>query len=297
VALHAALDRGEEAGTTAPHLALRFARRRGDRTELVARRVAYPWSLTRPFYLDTAPSGMATVIPQSCSGGLYRGDRLRQEISVGAGAAVHVATQGATLAHAATHSDGDGGESVSSWSFNLAEDALLEFVPAPLVLGGQAAVRQTIDATLAPGARLFLVDAWTWLETDGRPAFRHTRNEVRLSDSAGRLLALERSETTADGLERQRATVSAPIRALATAIIAGHAGTPPWPDQRAALTTTLASLPDCWTGVSELPNDSGLLLRAACANAEHLRAWTQSVWHAVRRLDHGAAPPSRRRGL
>ena len=291
MALHAALDREVGAGPTPPHLALRFARRGGGRTELVSRRVAYPWSLTRPFYLDKAPPDMATVIPQSVSAGLYRDDRLRQDISLEPGSAVHVATQGATLAHAAR----DGSESASSWSFDLAEDSLLEYVPDPLVLGGQSAVRQSIEATLAPGARLLLVDAWTWLEIDGRPAFHHYRNEVRLKNSAGHLLALDRSKTTADSLERQRAAYPAPARALATAMIAGHAGATPWPDRRAALTAALTSLPDCWSGVSELPNYSGLILRAACTSAERLCAWTQSVWHECRRLDHGTAPPSRRR--
>ncbi|SVB80552.1 uncharacterized protein METZ01_LOCUS233406, partial [marine metagenome] len=60
----------------ASQLSLRFCRSRHERTELTQRSVTYPWSLTQPFYLEDGPPGMATVIPQSLSGGLFRGDIL-----------------------------------------------------------------------------------------------------------------------------------------------------------------------------------------------------------------------------
>lgn len=86
-------------GDAVRELDLRFAASSTGRTELMECRVSYPWSVTQPFYEDPSCPGLAAVVPQSCNGGLYADDRLRQRIQVNDGGAVMLSTQGATRVH------------------------------------------------------------------------------------------------------------------------------------------------------------------------------------------------------
>src|SRR5450631_3175635 len=87
-------DRGREAEA---HLAVDLA---GGRTTLRRQRVGYPLHVTRGFYLDAARPDLLTLYLQSASGGLYAGDRITLDVTVGAGAAFHLTTQASTIVHA-----------------------------------------------------------------------------------------------------------------------------------------------------------------------------------------------------
>ena len=271
-------------------LDLTFARSPAGRSELVARRVAYPWSLTQPFHDDGGDdgiAGMATVIPQSANGGLYAGDRVAQRLAVGAGAAVHMASQGATLVHARRA----GVAARSDWQLDLGAGARLEILNDPIVLGPDAALRQRWQASVAPDARLLLIESWTWLTANGAPAFRRFDTALRLCSPAGTLLALDRATIDPAALQRHRAATSPPPAAFATAVIAGPGGDA----LCAALRLALDEVPQCWSGVSTLPNNAGTVARTAATDAAALQPLSETVWRTVRRQD-GMAQGRRRRG-
>ncbi|MSO70249.1 MAG: urease accessory protein UreD, partial [Alphaproteobacteria bacterium] len=77
----------------------RFERRESERTHMARNYAAYPYHVTRPLYFDAGWPELPTLLLQSASGGLFQGDRLSLEVSVGAGAAVQITTQSATKVH------------------------------------------------------------------------------------------------------------------------------------------------------------------------------------------------------
>lgn len=274
----------------APQLSLCFSRGPGGRTELTRRRVAYPWSLTQPFHLEDGPSGMATVIPQSSSGGLFRGDALRQSITVKAGAAVHLTSQGATLAHARRGGDG----ASSEWRLQVDDGAWLEVLNDPLVLGPDAAVRQRWSLRIAPAATCLLIDAWTWLHHDGAPLFDCFRSEIEIRRPNGDLLALERAAVGSGDVGRLQATFVSPIQGFVSGLLL-------CPGIDASLSTNLGErldkIKNCWVGVSTLPGEVGLAVRASCVSAGAIAPVSEAIWKGFRQWRLGCEPAQRRRGF
>src|SRR5215472_2790399 len=122
--------RRSPAESVAPQVAIRFERDPAGRTFLARQFTTYPFFCAAPFHLDRVPHGMLTAILQSSSGGLYEAERLALSIDVEEGAAAHVATQGATVAHAMPH----GGEARHEARIHAAAGSLVEYLPDPLIL-------------------------------------------------------------------------------------------------------------------------------------------------------------------
>ena len=271
-------------------LSLRFCRSHHERTELTERSVAYPWSLTQPFHLKDGPSGMATVIPQSLSGGLFRGDILSQSIAIEAGAAVHLASQGATLVHARRGGEG----AISKWSLQVDEGGWLEVLNDPLVLGSDAAMRQCWSIQIAPTGTCLLIDAWTWLGPDGAPLFDCFENRVEIRRPEGNLLALERSVVGSGEIERLQTAFASPIQGFVSGLLLC-----PMIDSSltARLGQQLDEIKNCWAGVSMLPGEVGIVVRAACISAVAMTPVSDTIWNVFRQWRLGCEPTPRRRNL
>ena len=70
-------------------LELSFAVGADGETQLTHQFAGYPFHLCRPFRLNGDPAGMLTLYLQSCSGGIYEGDRLSTFVQIAEGAAAH----------------------------------------------------------------------------------------------------------------------------------------------------------------------------------------------------------------
>jgi urease accessory protein len=108
------------------HLAVDLA---GGRTTLRRQHVGYPLHVTRGFYLDAERPELLTLYLQSASGGLYAGDRLKLDISVGANATFHLTTQAATVVHDGRHAGSRQRQSIS-----IASGAFCAIASDPYVL-------------------------------------------------------------------------------------------------------------------------------------------------------------------
>ena len=115
------------------NLELTFARDSGGRTYLRRQFAGYPYHVCRPFSYAGDPPGMATLYLQSCAGGIYRGDRLREHIVAEAGGAAHVTTQAATIVHSM-----DRGSARQEVLIEAAAGSFVEVLPEPFILFPQA---------------------------------------------------------------------------------------------------------------------------------------------------------------
>ncbi len=262
-------------------LDLAFARR-GERTVLTRRVYRWPFVVMRPFRLDVAPAHMATVIVQSSSGALQRGDRLTQRIAVEAQAAAHVTTQGATAVHEGAQDRAE--ETV--W-LNVARQGVLEYMPEPRVLFAGAELRSALHLDCAEDGVALIADAFSWHDPQARGRFpRRLFASTAIRIAGGEPVVIERMDVRAFAAAGDYAAfgglaVVAPGR-LSAAFADG-------------LNPALARLDGLYAAASVLPADAGTLIRFAGRDLRALRAGVALAWEAARMALFDASPGRRRK--
>lgn len=260
--------------------------RHGARTHLGRQFVSYPFHMTRPFALDAPIPSLLTVYQQSSSGGLYRAEQLSSRYEVGAQAAAHVTTQAATIVHDCQ------GQLARQHSEVIMEDgAFLALTPDPLVLFPGASCSSTMQARLAPGAVLFLSDAFACHDPEGqsRP-FDQFSADVRIEDQSGRLLVRDCFRIAGQAL----AGAASPIggwRVVVNFMLLGEYARLPARGALAELAPSLQAV----TGVTALPNEAGWGVRCLAANAISARAVAESLFALSVLAAFGHQPAPRRK--
>ena len=258
--------------------------RRGDRTVLARRVFRWPYVVMRPFWLDAAPAHMATVIVQSSSGALQRGDRLRQRIFVGANAAAHVTTQGAQAVHAAA----GGLVAEEATALEVAAGGYLEYLPEARVLFPGADLISSVDVDCAREGVVLVGDAFTCHDPEraGRWPDRY-RLSTRIRIAGGPAVSIDRADI-ADFAPRGSAfaafggmALAAPERGVAEAI--------------ARLNRALGEVGGLYAAASALPGDIGVGVRFAGRELRDVRVGLRLAWRYFRTHLTGAAPDERRR--
>ena len=271
------------------HCTLGFSRSPAGRTWLSDRFIEYPVHLTRPLYLDTAASDLATVYLQSMSGGLFQGDHHCLEVHVKTRARTHLTTQGATKVHSMRQ-----GYALQETVVSLDESAVVEWMPDPLILFPDAAVRNLVRVVAVPGAVGFFTDGFLWHDPAGRPepAFRHLETEFQVVDPEGALLVLDRQRLGTAEASSPNSWAGAAAAVAATGAGAGFRvhGTVFALTNDAERTTAfiegarvaLATAEGVSGGAGRLPNDAGAWARIlAVGSVPHQRV-TQALWGVFR---------------
>lgn len=262
-------------------------RRSGIRTRVGRQFAAYPFHLTRSFDLDPAIPGLTTVYLQSCSGGLYGGERLATEISVGPGAAAHVTSQAATIVHNA-RGNGTTQETVLA----LEPGAFLAVTPDPLVLFTGARLATTTRLEMAPGAVALLTETIVEhrLAGDAQP-FERYESAVLVADAAGRLLVSDRMAI--DGADFAGAIGGGDRRwtTAGTALMLGARQDLPAP---AAIFEAIDA-PSSVGGVTALPNEMGISVRMLATQSATVRGAFTRLFGLIVAHRFGAAPAPRRK--
>lgn len=166
-------------------LDLTFGPGTAGRTQLIRRHVAYPYH-TAATVPDAA--GVARLILQSVSGGLYGGERLVQRIRAEAGARAALVQPAATVVRRMA----EGVEARQDIHLAVAAGARLAYLARPLVFLPGAALTQEITVSLAPGARLLLRDGFLAHQPGVRGRDWRFTSRVNVRSPEGRLLAAER---------------------------------------------------------------------------------------------------------
>ena len=237
--------------------------------------------------------GGALVHLHNVSGGVLGGDRLELEVELGPRARAQLTSTGATR----LYRSGGAGDAVHTARARVAEGALLEYLPDPLIPFAGARYRQETTVDLSNGAGLF------WWETiaPGRVArgelFGYDRLLVRVDVVAGgRPIALERvllepRRSRADSLARL-----GPYRYLSTFYVC-RVGLEParWlalEEQLAAMAHKLSRPAEAVWAVSAL-TAHGLVVRALSCSGRDLAAGLLAFWRAAKRELYGeeAVPP------
>lgn len=270
-------------------LRIRFARDPEGRTFLSGQRAAYPFHLCRPFYLDGDPAGMATVYVQSCAGGIFEHDRLSVRLSSGAATAVHVTSQASTIVHGMT-----GGMACQAAEIEAGADALVEYLPDPLILFPRSRFDNRLTIRVHENATVIAGDAFLAHDPAGRGGvFDWFSSTLSVTDGAGRPLVFDRFSIEGSRHAGLATGVAGGFRAQGSLIVLHRAGAAESMLDR--VRTALASAPDTYGGASLLPGGVGLWVRFQTMDGAALRAAASAAWVAVRQVLAGRAAPLRRK--
>jgi urease accessory protein len=258
----------------------------GGRTRLVRQHVPYPVHVTRPFHIEAAPPGLATLYLQSASGGFYRGDDVGLTVEVAAGAAVHVTTQAATVVH-----DSRGEGCRQAVSITVGEGAFCAFVPDPVVMFPGAAFASDITVDLAPGAVAILTDGVCRHDPAGDgAAFERWDGATVVRDAAGRVLLADRGGVDGAELCGPRSPLGR-YTAFGTALLLA----PPERLPSLAAIEAAVSAHGCIAGTGPAPNAAGLAVRLLAPSGGAVARALDAVFAVGFEAALGAAPARRRK--
>ncbi len=133
----------------------------GGRTILAASKQEPPLRVVRAFPLE---DGAALVHLHNLSGGLLGGDCIELDMRIGAGASAQVTTTGATRLY---RPRAEAPTTAQTNTIRVAENALLEYVPDPIIPFAHVRFCQRTTIELSPGSGLF----WWEILAPGREAY------------------------------------------------------------------------------------------------------------------------------
>ena len=262
-----ASDASQKGRDVEAYLAVELA---GGRTTLRRQRVGYPLHVTRGFYLDAARPDLLTLYLQSASGGLYAGDRLKLDVSVGANAAFHLTTQAATVVH-----DGRNTGSRQRQSLAVESGAFCAVASDPYVLFPGANLELETLATVADDAVLFLADGFAIHDprSMGR-TFAQFASRQRIVRPDGRLLLQDIGRLR--GEELRNGSLGAMAAAATILVVAPPDRLP----AMAALEEAADSL-GCLAGASAAPNNAGQVMRILAPDGGTLARALEAAFHVA----------------
>ncbi|MFK7867606.1 MAG: urease accessory protein UreD [Roseobacter sp.] len=251
------------------------------RTHLARQHTPHPFHITRPFHHPGDPEGMATLYLQSSSGGVYSGDDLSLDITTEAGAQAHVTTQASTIVH-----DARGRAGVSQTvNLTIADGARLDYLPDPAILMTGAKLCNRITVRIGKDAHAMLSDAQLSHDPEGRARpFAWLENELEILGPQGPLL-LDRFELA--GSDWPARTGGYPCSGMM--IVVGDTSAGPKMLQAAE------ALPGLYAGLSVFEDRAIALIRFLASDGAALTKALTSMWRAGATTLDGAPPAERRK--
>jgi urease accessory protein len=257
--------------------------RRSDSTVLSRRFFTYPFTVTRPYYRDVAPKGMASVVLQSVSSSLNPGDLLRQRLIAHVGAAAYVTTQGATVVHGSA----EGRDCAERLEIVAEDGSLLEYMADLKILFPGSVLSQKVRIRLGSGATVVFCEGIASHDpSGGRRPFGSCRTETLIEDEGGHVLAMDCGRIP--GTSRAVAG-GGRFTAYGTLFVATRRS----PTELTRLADAMAAdidAADIYGATSILPNGCGVSARFASNDGRGLRRGIVAGWHAARMHLFGGSP-------
>lgn len=263
------------------------------RTILAASLQQPPLKVVRAFSRD---DGSALAHLHNVSGGLLGGDELALRVRVSSGAHVQLTTTGATRIY--RPGDQRAGSVLTS-EINIAENAILEYVPDALIPYAGARFRQYTTIRLSDGAGFF----WWEVFAPGREArgevFEYESLEIATDVFVReKLIAAERARLAPHERPASSLARLGPFRHCATFYICRvMQGATIWLNLEKHLRETAAMLQPrgrVFWGISTLLAH-GLVLRCLAEHGSDILPGLHAIWRAAKLALYGTAPISPRK--
>lgn len=259
--------------------ALSFAFEQG-KTQLRQAFVSHPFHLTRPWYLDPALPGMAVVYVQTPAGGLIQGDRVNMRFALDPEAQVHITTQAAEKIHSMIANC-----ALQQISFVLNAGAYAEYCPEPVILFPGARFGQEVDVELGEGAGFFFTEIFLSRRAMDDSSFDALATSLTVRDSAGRLLLRDRSLVFPARQGLSGPGILGSHHVWGQALMLGPSVSSAW---ARAIHTVISAEPKVICGVTVLPWERGIGIKAVGPEVRLVRRALHAAWHYLRTQCLGA---------
>jgi urease accessory protein len=268
---------------------LTFALDPSGRTYIRRQFVSYPYHVCRPLTFAGDPEGLATLYLQSCAGGIFRDDSLREHLVAEEGTSVHVTTQAATIVHSM-----DRGTARQEALIEAAAESLLEVMPDPFILFPQARFANVVRVRAHETATVVLSDSFSCHDPAGTGAmFDWFHGDVVIEDRQGRVLARDHVRVSGGAIAERRPGITGTYASQGSLFVIRRRGEST--ELVGALRTAMDGIDGVYAGASALPNGCGAWLRIMAQDAVGLRAAMTAAWQSARRLLTDRMPAPRRK--
>lgn len=251
------------------------------RTFLTRQNVRYPFHITKALHLDSASPALATVLLQSSSGGIYGGDELSLRITSGQDSHSYVTTQGSSIVH-----DAKGRPSSMTTKVSAAPRSVTVFVPKPAILFPGADFLSSTEIEISDDSEGLVLDAFlphAVKKSDG--VFSSCESTLRGVSDGGDVLFEDRQRVT--GEEYLLGTNGLPV------VFSAYCwGTNSDKIDYEELDREWAAL-GAVSGVTDLPNGAGRMVRAVCPDGTALDKVTHGLIGAFFERSLGFSPKRR----
>ncbi|MDX6740430.1 urease accessory protein UreD [Actinocorallia sp. A-T 12471] len=261
----------------------------GERTELTGHYQKAPLHITRPLYHDPARPDLPYVMLMMSGGGVLQGDRYRIDASCGAGASVHLTTQGATRLYRMEQD-----YATQRVDLTVGPGGYLEYLPDPTIPFGGSRYYQRIAVTADRDATVVLGETLLAgrLARGERHAYTAYCGDVEVRDPDGRLLFADPVRLVPAELPVTGPAVMAGFGVVSSLYVVS--GLRPAQEIADALHTALAAT-GLRAGAGVLPGDVGAWARVLGDRSPEVLAASTAMWDAVRRLLLGVPAPDPRK--
>jgi|TARA_B110000971_G_scaffold221701_1_gene270013 urease accessory protein len=259
----------------------------------------YPFHICRAQYVDSRPSGLATIYLQSSAGGIFANDRLSCEFDTMPESQAHITTQSSTIVHRM-----DQGDAHHSVIIRAEENSLLEYMPDPMILFPMAKMHSSVLVQMHPTATVIMADAFTShdplanqqmanQEMTNEEYFSEFQSETRVENFDGVLMCLDRYRVSGTQFCSGQLGVMGKNKIQGTFMLLNS--THPVGELCNLLRAYLESNFVGYSGVSHLPNDCGIWVRLVAIDAFSLRSAILELWAMTRNALVGSRPCQRKK--
>lgn len=263
------------------------------KTVLSHRYMAYPLSVSPIFRLEENGDGAnelgaerAYLYRMNTSPGLLAGDKIGMSVQLVAGAQLYLAEQAATKVH--TMPDLASQAVVNNW-IEVGDRATLEFLPEPLILFADSALRQSTEITLQATSGLTLGE----IILPGRLArgeayqFCQYLSRLQIKSPAGKVWFAETMRLLGQNNRFAKSALFASGAVLGSLVLIFPEAIAT-PENLTALSATIDELVDPGGSVdlasSVLPEGRGLFVRAMAQTTREMQACFRGAVNGVRKL-------------
>lgn len=254
----------------------------------------HPLRISSPFRLERNKNHQysdrrAYLYLRNNSPGLFAGDELNIALNLEDKTKLYLTEQSATKVHPTT---AEGVEAKVNYQWTIAKDAMVEFVPEPVIFYRDSALQQTTQVNIHPTASFF----WSDLVLPGRLArgelyqFRFYDHCLAVYSDTGELWFKDRMYLTGkDNLFANSALfASLPVLGNAIAIMPQI--------EVDLLKNTIDRLLDndsydLVAATSVLPYDKGVVIKVLASQTQKVKMYWHSVLNALRKLNHQSCLP------
>lgn len=268
-------------------LSLQFERR-GPSTVMTHSRSTLPLQVSKPMELDN--SGALCVMLLNPTGGLMGGDCLNTTIEVGEGAHAVLTTPSATKVYRT-----NSGPAISRTTVNLAEDAVLEYVPDHVIPHPGSSLDQSLAVEMGPRSRAIILDSFSVgrVAREERWLFKALATELLVTRS-GQPICRDRIRIQPESWIPSGQGGMESATYAATMLLCADSNFD-WDGTASTFTSWFLGDHDSTGAASALAN-GGCLLRYQTNSANCLNQVTRSLWAMARQVLLDQPPLDLRKG-